>query len=522
MSYSIMSLFRILAFAVPIFVLARLVPLRFLENDDTVMMMLASGLYDGTPSPFLVYINYFAGVILAGLYTWAPGLHWYEGLQLAGLALAMGTLCAIALERWRDGEAPGLPVGLAILGLGVPFIAHISFTTTAAYIMAVGLWSFSTRRGAGYMGVALGLMAVAGLLRFEAAGLVVLVSLPFLLLARQQGLISWRRVGALVLVGGAMLALEVGSSRAYTALAPDYTAFNTLRGQINDNPNAPLAAEILPPEISETDFGLIMAFLADGTQITTDEIASLHTTIIDAAGALGPGHWVSVFKRVVTSPPVVLMLLVLIGFGATCRNRTVLLYVLATIVLYLAVQTYIAGVATLKMRIILSVIAGLLTCLFFLPAARGGGWPLRIGLGVPAVLMAVAFGDSALGRVSKTIAGVVPFEAQRELVTAWDGPVHVYERHIVLGNRLFSSDLAPLRGQLVLAGWLVGHPQNTGWAGHDALVQEGAALLVAPDGSSDAGVALLRDALATDYGLETGTEIVRDTPHGSLLVFQTP
>jgi hypothetical protein len=217
------------------------------------------------------------------------------------------------------------------------------------------------------------------------------------------------------------------------------------------------------------------------------------------------------------------MLLVLVGFAATCRNRVVLLYVLATIVLYLVVQTYIAGVATLKMRIILSGIAGLLTCLFFLPAARGGGgWPLRIGLGVPALLMAAAFGESATGRVMKTVAGVAPFEAQRELVTGWDGPVHVHEHHIVLGNRLFSADLDPLRGRLLVAGWFIKHPQNPGWSGHDALLREGAALLVSPDGRSEAAVRLLRTAIATDYDTQTRPETVRSNDHGALLVFRTP
>ena len=515
-----MSFLRICFFALPILGLARLLPLRFLENDDTIMMMLASGLYSGTPSAFLVYINHYLGSLLAALYTWFPQVHWYAYTQLGGLSLAMGLLCATAFERWRRGAVIGLPAFVAVFMLGLPFIVHISFTTTAAYVTGVGVWAIALQRGAGYGVIGAALIVLGGLLRFEAAALAFLASGPFLLLLMHQKLLSKARAGCLVLMAVAILAFDMAGARAYATAAPDYVAFDAARGKINDNPDAQGVADRLPDAISETDFALIMAFLADGEQITTEDITRLHEAIAQTQRRSDPAHWMAQFIKVVTAPPVALMLLALIGLAATCRNRQVLVYTLLAIAVYLGVQTYISVTATLKMRIILSIIAALLSALFFLPVARGRNWPIRIGVGLPALIMALAFAESTYGRLTKTQAGVAKFEAQRALVAGWGGPVHVYERHIVLGNRLFTSDLDPLAGQLRVAGWMVKHPQNAGWASHAALLEENAAMLVPADESAGQILAHLKDGLLTHYGVSARPVEVDRNAHGALIVFR--
>ena len=52
------------------FVLAAyLLPIRFQDNDDSLMCLIASGNYSGTPDAHLVFINYFYGLIVKIFYS---------------------------------------------------------------------------------------------------------------------------------------------------------------------------------------------------------------------------------------------------------------------------------------------------------------------------------------------------------------------------------------------------------------------------------------------------------------------
>ena len=48
---------------------AYLLPMRFEENDDVVMCMIANGVYSGSPDCHLVFINAIYGSVLARLYS---------------------------------------------------------------------------------------------------------------------------------------------------------------------------------------------------------------------------------------------------------------------------------------------------------------------------------------------------------------------------------------------------------------------------------------------------------------------
>jgi hypothetical protein len=56
---------------------AYLLPIRYEENDDIVMLLFASGKYTGVPEAHLVFINYIYGFFVSFLYTITSKVEWY-------------------------------------------------------------------------------------------------------------------------------------------------------------------------------------------------------------------------------------------------------------------------------------------------------------------------------------------------------------------------------------------------------------------------------------------------------------
>lgn len=73
----------------------RLSPFIYLTNDDLFLKTLASGEVTGIPAPWLWYIGYPAGFLIASLYRLCPALPWY-GLFLC---FAFGVTMAVVLFR---------------------------------------------------------------------------------------------------------------------------------------------------------------------------------------------------------------------------------------------------------------------------------------------------------------------------------------------------------------------------------------------------------------------------------------
>ena len=58
-------------------ILSAVLPIRYEENDDIIMAMIANGSYSGMPDYHLVYINVLYGFVLTLLYGWTSAIEWY-------------------------------------------------------------------------------------------------------------------------------------------------------------------------------------------------------------------------------------------------------------------------------------------------------------------------------------------------------------------------------------------------------------------------------------------------------------
>ena len=151
-------------------------PIRFEENDDVVMLLLASGNYTGNFESKLVFINPIYGFIVSGLYRNIKGVEWYTflfiALHIISLSIIIHKVISLKLKIVLKGS---LILFFSIIELNL--IMYLQFTTVAMIlsIAAVLLLNFDIKRNFILSSI---LLFMAGLIRFEAALLILIFMTP--------------------------------------------------------------------------------------------------------------------------------------------------------------------------------------------------------------------------------------------------------------------------------------------------------------------------------------------------------
>ncbi|MBN69234.1 MAG: hypothetical protein CME32_08155, partial [Gimesia sp.] len=160
-------------------------------NDDPVMALVASGY--GTvegPDEHLLYSNVLLGFILKQLYTVAPLVPWY-GCYLLLTQFVAHWLLLYAILLLKRNRFTVFSYLFFYLGVGVYFLSHLQFTTTAFMIGLAGLSLilvslFQDQRG-GHLpwlkweGAAC--LIYASLIRYASLQMLCLASLPLIVIA---------------------------------------------------------------------------------------------------------------------------------------------------------------------------------------------------------------------------------------------------------------------------------------------------------------------------------------------------
>ncbi len=217
-------------------------------NDDAIMNLIAAGrVFVDRPDEHLLFTSVLLGLPLKWLYAVAPGVPWYGGLQLGILALAAAGI-AYALLRasptWRQVAAVVLVLAVVVL----PCVVLVQFTRTAflaglaGLLLLFGAVLAGRPRGRGVTVCGLGLFTLGSLVRFEAAGMALVLAVPVAAVAvwrdRSRGAGAGRARRLLPL--GAALALAAagwGFNREWYAADPewkDFYAYNALRADFID------------------------------------------------------------------------------------------------------------------------------------------------------------------------------------------------------------------------------------------------------------------------------------------------
>lgn len=254
-------------------------PIRFEENDDVMMCMIANGLYSGSPDAHLVYINALYGQVLAWLYTWTRAVEWYT-LSFAVLhVVAMSIIDYVVLRERHSGYVKAIWLTFLYI-MWVRIILSFQFTTTAGLVCLAGVLLLQ-REGWRNMLGGCTLIFVASLIRFHSAALVGLLMAPIIVF---QWKLQWRKyVPVLVL-----LALVVGARWANGQYYKSeewqhYKEYNAIRAKLNDNPNA--HAEVvynnLPNGVMRQDYNLLLRFMPDPEIMNLEQLKAINRFVKD-------------------------------------------------------------------------------------------------------------------------------------------------------------------------------------------------------------------------------------------------
>lgn len=114
-----------------------LIPPRFAEtNDDLIMASFAYG-YMGEYSTRLIFINILVGYALNACITLLPQVPWYTVFQCTLVFLGFSVLVFLLLQKFR-GPGAVFPLALFLIFFGYQFFSSLQFTKTAAIASIAG------------------------------------------------------------------------------------------------------------------------------------------------------------------------------------------------------------------------------------------------------------------------------------------------------------------------------------------------------------------------------------------------
>lgn len=367
--------------------LAVLLPLGFEENDDVMMCMIANGTYSGMPDFHLVYINVLYGFVLAGLYSLTKAVEWYT-LSFAVLhILSMSVLAYCILTTPNRARWEKVLWLLILYVLWARIIIALQFTTTAGLVCLAGcMLLLRESKKARWSGVVL--VIIAALIRFMAAGLVGLLMAPIIVYTYR---LNWRRYIAIVVMLTAVVGCRVANHMVYDS-DPEwkyFRAYNQLRAQLNDNPNAyKMTTAQLPETIDPMDYQLLLRFVPDAEQIDLPAIRQLSATVGDVPFRQQLKNLHRLDKYAVE---VVILFAFLILMILTTGNRSKYLFLIIYTLFVLVLIVHVSLDGFLKNRVFLCILTPMLVTDFML-LPNTTGLKRRWGIGIAMVVLSAWYG----------------------------------------------------------------------------------------------------------------------------------
>lgn len=400
--------------------MALLLPMRYEENDDVMMCMIANGTYAGVPDCHLVYINVIYGALLAWLYSLTTAVEWYTLAFVVLHIVSMTVLSYCLLTIPNRARWERVLWMLALYVLWARIIAALQFTTTAGLVCLAGcvLLMRGTPRSE-WVGAAL--VLVASLVRFVAAGLVGLLMAPIIIYLLS---IRWRSYVPVVV----MLVLVVGcrmTNRYVYDRDPEwryYREYNQLRAQLNDNPNA-YSMDMrsrLPEGIDIIDYALLLRFIPDPEQMDLKVMRQLSATVgeVPFRRQLANLHRLDRYAVEITILFALLVLMIL-----TTGNRKKYIFLILYMLFVAALIVHVSLDGFLKNRVFLCMLTPILVTYFaLLPDTTGK--KRRWGIGIAMSVLCGWYGwqicyrtqqsghlDYQLARLQEPILAYVPERA---------------------------------------------------------------------------------------------------------------
>lgn len=274
----------LLTFNVIVFILfANIFPIRFLTNDDICMAWIANGVTTGTPDCHLVFMHAIYGSFLAFLYNIVPNIEWYSVCFAVFHVVAISIIITFFYKKLQNKLIRWVVICLYYL-LWFRIIQFFQFTTTTAMLAFSGILLLCDRK---YVigGV---LFLVSCMLRFGAAGLIGLLSIPLFVKFYHFEIKKYIPIAIILLV---ICGVHLSDKLFYqSAEWQDYCEYNHYRAIINDSPNNWILNQSeLPDNVSKENLQLLRDCNADPCQISNADMKEM-AEIINATPFLQKCH----------------------------------------------------------------------------------------------------------------------------------------------------------------------------------------------------------------------------------------
>ena len=347
-SYSFWVLFSVVFFVS----MAFLLPIRFEENDDVVMLLFASGQYTGTPEFRLVFINSIWGLMLKILYSLTNTIEWYSLLFAICHVFSLSIILWSVFKKRVNYLIKMLFAGIFLL-LEIRFIAQFQFTTTTAMLALSGL-ALTLENDRRLLNIGLIIFAISTLIRFEAAILILILFSP-LLIKRFFDNNDWKLVtkfGITFLLITVFFSINHFSYRMNSDWN-SYQKYNKIRGAVNDNPNASKISEDSYNAFNVDDYALLLSFFQDYKVINVESIEEVKSSISAVSLKSKLRNVYPALRKHTQIIAIVIVLAVLLSFGNSKSN---IYYLIASLLIFLIVCSYVSLNGSLKLRVLLSCI----------------------------------------------------------------------------------------------------------------------------------------------------------------------
>lgn len=342
---------------------AYLLPIRYEENDDIIMLLFASGKYSGIPDPHLVFINYLYGYLISFLYTICKKVEWYT-LFFAIIHILSLTVIIWSLLTQNVKLIYRLLFTLLFYVLEVRLILFFQFTTTSA-ICALGgiLLILKEKSYQRLLGVLL--LLISSLIRFEATLLVIIVSSPiFILDIYKNKKLHFPKSLQYLFFSLSLITfckyIDYQSYKTHKEWSY-FKDYNEFRGKINDNPNANNTFNDLPPNISRDNYQLLLLFFPDPHKINLENIRLLNTKITEISFRQKIKNIYPNLRQYSLYLSILVLIWLIIFLKSDTQSKIVLLI---SILLFFLVLSYISKEGTLKNRVFLTALMSFILVIF--------------------------------------------------------------------------------------------------------------------------------------------------------------
>ncbi len=500
--------------------LSWVLPIRFEENDDIAMCMIANGIYSGSPDCHLVFINAILGSFIAMLYKLYSGVEWYT------MFFAVLQIISMSVLTYFISNDKNKPVILRLLWLIVSYILwtrillSLQFTTTAGIATLAGMAILLRDCRAKPFFAGGGLLFAGSLLRFHSAALTVLLLIPLVVWKYRLDI---KKYIPFIIIGIVVIAAKCSDRLFYrNSDWQYYNEYNLVRGSINDANNAYNDAvyDNLPEGILNEDYTLFLYFLPDPDVMTIDVLKQIKTHISDVPMSARIGR-MKYLKRYVTVLIILLLMLLSSTLADSLDRWKKLLFGIGMFLFLLLLMWYIAYFSELKYRVFFVMLSSMLMVVYSLQEKNLKN-TFIVAFAVCSLLMATKYTKQIRGqRKHDRIVRNEWVNYQQSLILPLPKDAYVMSMgagmHIELQSPWHIKDFYPKKyGR----GWMTAIPFNRSivWSNAD-LINANIYILRAKDKQDAMLTGLLQKTMVAHYGIETNISVYAENEYYELLQF---